>query len=84
MPAGFFYALATRSRFFLYSFQTPSLPDFGVIRGRLRFWLSYGVAIDVAVMGAILLSFLIGAGYPSALDDANQHEEESRGRRRLA
>jgi hypothetical protein len=31
---------------------------FGVLRGRLRFWLGYGVAIDVAVMGLILLSLL--------------------------
>jgi hypothetical protein len=35
---------------------------FGAIRGRLRLWLAYGVGIDVAVVGYILLSLLISRG----------------------
>jgi hypothetical protein len=30
----------------------------GVIRGRLRAWLSYGVAIDMALIGMALLSLI--------------------------
>ena len=53
-PMGKLYALA--------SIPVLLCGAFGAFRGRLRLWLAYGVGIDVAVVGFILLSLLIGTG----------------------